>query len=765
MKRIINILLIICATSLIAQTPTGSIKGKVIDNGTKEPLVGVNVIILKTNLGAATDQNGEFVIHSVPVGGYSIAFHYIGYEKVVKPDVMVRPNRITFSHAGLKMSIVQGEQITVTAGYFQKNENEPVSVYSFNAEEIRRSPGSAGDVSRILLALPSAARVTDNANDLMVRGGSPIENGYYIDHIPIPNINHYPAMGSTGGPIGALNVDFIDDVKFLTGGFGAIYGDRLSSIIDIQFREGNREELDSQIDMNMAGFGGILEGPFADQRGSWLISARKSYLDLLVDAIGTGVAPRYGDIQMKMTYDLNARNKLTFIDIFADNRISFGRDNSIEMGDPTYGKYKGQQNTIGLNWRSLWHKGGYSNLSLSYSHQKSTDSFFDTHDQRMFVDNDSREGVFHLRNTNHYRIDNDKKIEFGLNLSYDNSRYKYYLAADTMVYVVDAQVDTMLREAISVDRRFSAHKTGLYFTYIWNPLSKLTMSMGLRGDYFSYNKQFQLSPRFSIAYQVNDLFSVNFATGIYYQQLPFYLLTQNEANKDLAVPRATHYVLGFDYMLRHDTQLTVELYSKDYSDFPLTHDDPGSFVVDDGTSMSHFMNYDLTGGGKAYTRGIELLLQKKLAQNFYGLVSASVFRSKYRDLFGKWRNRNFDNRYLFSVIGGYKPNNKWEFSVRWNIAGGVPYTPLNVESLNATGLNIVDSQNINSKRYPDYHSLNIRFDRRFHFRGSSIVAFLSLWNVYNRKNIAGYFWNEIDKKEDVYYQWTFMPIGGFEYEF
>ena len=752
-------------TALYAAQPTGTIKGKVFDEETQEPLLGVNVILMNTNMGAATDNNGEFYIPKVTIGNYSLTFRYIGYEKVTRTDVIVRPDRITFLNVGLQMSFIAGEEITVTAGYFPKEENEPISVYNFNAEEVRRSPGSAGDVSRILLALPSAARVADNANDLMVRGGSPMENGFFVDNIQIPNINHYPTIGSTGGPIGVLNVDFIDDVTFYTGGFSAAYGERLSSIIDIKFREGNRDEIDMQLDMNMAGFGGIIEGPLPNKKGSWLFSARKSYLDLIVDAIGTGVAPRYGDIQGKATYDINSQNRLTFLDIYANNRINYNRNESVDAGDPAYGGFKGQQNTFGINWRYLWNENGYSNTSISYALQLSNDQWFNTKKGDMLVENDSYEGAVNIRNINFYRMDKNKKIEFGFNSSYDMSSYNYFFTPDTTAFVIDTKSDTLIKAAIDLDQYFSAVKTGLFFNFIWNPLPKLTTTIGVRGDYFSYNEKYQLSPRISTTLQLSNLYSINAAVGLFYQNLPLYLLTQNEKYKNLKIPNATHYIIGMDYMLTADTKLTIELYDKEYNDFPLTFDNPTSFVVDDGRSTSFFRNYDLTSGGKAYSRGIEFLLQKKLAQDFYGIISASTFRSKYKDLLGKWHNRIYDNRYLFSIIGGYKPNNKWEFSLRWNYAGGVPYTPLDIVSLSSGGLESINTEKINSERYPEYHSLNIRFDRRFHFQKSSIVAFLSLWNVYNRKNIATYYWNEIENKQDEYYQWSFMPIGGFEYEF
>lgn len=763
-KLLILTFALLAFTNLFSKT-TGTIRGKVVDEETQEPLLGVNVTLMNTQKGAATDEAGKFSIQNVPIGSYNLIFQYIGYKKMVRSDVIVRPDRITYVNAGLFSSFVEGEEVVVKAGFFQKEESEPISVANFNAEEVRRSPGSAGDVSRILGALPSAARVTDTVNDLMVRGGSPMENAFYIDNIQIPNINHYPTIGATGGPIGVLNVDFIDDVNFYAGGFSAAYGDRLSSVVDIKFREGNREKVETQLDMSMMGFGGIIEGPLARDKGSWFMSVRRSYLDILVKILGEGTAPRYGDVQGKVAYDLNSQHKLTFINIFANNYINEDWDTSLEEKDPDYGHYRGRQNTVGMNWRWLWSDNGYSNTSVSYALQTSDSKWFYTKTKLLKNSFDSFDGSFTVRNMNYLKFNKYNKIEFGLNLLHDQFDYQFVIAGDTVEFISDDKIEILIKDELHMDTDLTVTKSGAYFNYIWTPCEKFATTLGVRGDYFSFNKSLEISPRFSATYKVNNLLSFNAGVGLFYQNLPYILLAQADNAKDLETPQATHYILGMDYMLTADTKLTIEAYSKEYQDFPLTHDDPTAFVVDDGMFERGFRSYDLVGGGVARTRGLELLIQKKLAVDFYGIISGAMFHSEYKDLLGKWRDRAYDNQYLFSVIGGYKPNNKWEFSVRWNYAGGVPYTPLDVESLSTDAPEKVYTEQTNSQRYPDYHSLNVRFDRRFHFESSSLIVYLSLWNAYNRKNVSYYYWNEVENKQVTEYQWGFMPIGGLEYEF
>ncbi len=245
------------------------------------------------------------------------------------------------------------------------------------------------------------------------------------------------------------------------------------------------------------------------------------------------------------------------------------------------------------------------------------------------------------------------------------------------------------------------------------------------------------------------------------------VLSQNKKHKNLKDPVAYHYVIGLNHLLTDDTRLTIELYDKEYKNFPLDSTTPSLFVLDElFYRFGLFFNHDnLVDTGKAYSRGIELLIQKKLAEDFYGLVGASYFRTRYRDYNEIWRDRVFDNQYTFSVEGGYKPNNKWEYSIRWIYAGRAPYTPFDIEASETINRGVFNQNRINEVRYADYHSLNIRFDRRFHFNKTNLITYFSIWNAYNRKNIAAYYWNEFENKQDTFNQWSLLPIFGLEYEF
>lgn len=737
----------------------GTIKATVTDAITNAPLIGASILITGIKAGAASDINGQASIKNIGVGGYSITVSLIGYESLTLTDVMVRPERTTFIAAKLNPSAVETEGIVVSSGYFNDPPSRPTSTIGYNAEEIRRSPGTAGDVSRILNILPGVAKVDDQMNNLVVRGGTPAENGFYVDNIEIPNINHYPVEGASGGPIGLINTDFIENVSFSAGGFPASYGDKLSSIMEIEFRDGNRDEFDSQIDMHMAGFGAVVEGPFAKGKGSYLASARRSFLDFLVDAIGTGVAPKYSDYQAKVVYDLTPGDKLSFLGIAGIDYIKFDKQQSIDDGNSAYGKYKSYEYATGTNWRHIWGQRGYSNTSLSLLGIRYDTYFSETKSDLLLSDNVSDDRAAQIRNVNVYQIGRTDFIEFGFDSKYYFNKYDIHYGSYT-----NALGDTVPPLIINNDA--NSPKFGLHASVTLNPLKPLTTTVGLRYDYFDYNQHSHLSPRFSFSLKFSERLTLNGATGIYYQNLPLNFLAQKESNKELKDIVSNHFTLGFGYLLTGNTKISLEGYYKSYDNFPMDPAQPLFFAADAVTYYGFFGNYEsLSDAGIARAYGVEAIIQKKLVKGFYGLASLALSKTEYKALDNIWRDRMFDNRVIMGIEGGFKPNNKWEFSARWIYAGGVPYTPLDIEASRAINRSVLDGNRVNAERYPDYHSMNVRVDKRFLFSRSNLILYASIWNLYNRKNVSSYYWNEIEQKQDVIYQWSTLPVLGIEYEF
>lgn len=736
----------------------GGLTGVVRDVYTGQLLQGMVVGIEGTDFKTVTDRNGTFFFKTVPVGTYALKFIYPEMQPQVKTDIVIKSNRTTTVDISIELVTQVEEHVRVTATYFNNSLEKPVSATNFNNEEIRRAPGSGGDVNRIIAGLPSIAQVSDQVNSLVVRGGSTNENLYMVDNIPIPNINHFPFQGTAGGAISLINVDFIRDVEFYAGGFSTIFGNRISSVMNLSLREGSREKFNGQFSIDFSGAGVIAEGPLPGKKGSWMISARRSYLDLLTELIDAGAAVEYSDILWKIVYDLSERSKLTILGVLGFDKSKVTREDAIELGESIFGDSRHREYTVGLNWFWLWSDFGYSDSSLSWSSAKFDYDFMNTAKNESYLYNQSDEVSWHFRNINHINLFSGHKIKIGLEAEYFSSAYKYR---------TESYIDPLNQSIPSVSRDIDigSSRAAASLDYGIQPFSWISLNLGLRADYFSYTESTEISPRATVAFRISSRSLISTNVGIYRQNLPLLLLYSTEENRNLKGPRALQYSLGIKHILEESLQFSLEAYYKQYMNFPIDSEQGSLCILDDIFGFSMFGYTALTDEGKARSYGLEFVLQKKLMDKFYGMISGSWFRTQYQDLSEVWRNRVYDNRFVFAIQGGFKPDNKWEFSVRWLIAGGRPYTPFNLEASKIVNSGIYDEGRINTLRLPAYHSINLRLDRRFYFSGSNLTVYLSVWNAYNHKNIASYYWNEIENKPGYTYQFSILPVFGIEYEF
>ncbi|MEM1042148.1 MAG: TonB-dependent receptor [Bacteroidota bacterium] len=740
-----------------AQPRTGTLKGTVADAATQEPLAGVNVVVADLGIGAATDADGAFSIPGVPVGTHRIEVRYLGYEPVLRTDLIVQPGRSTVVTVELREAVLEGDAVTVQADYFGRGA-DPTSVAAFSAEEIRRAPGSGREIARVLSALPGVAARGETSQDLFVRGGSPAENGFYVDGIFVPGVQHFQTGdGSSFGPTGILNTEFIDRIAFSTGGFSAAYGGYTSSVSDIRYRDG-AEQFTGEVGVDFTGGTGIVEGGLPGGRGSWFVSGRRSYLDVIAGAIDAGGAPSFGDLQGKLAWQPGRGHELTLLNLFGTSRFEQTAEDAVEDGAADFVDAQNTQNTVGLGWRALWRGDGFTHTTASHSFvRRGLDVRLVDGGARDLAE-ETRTNHFNLRSTSLWRVAPRLQAEFGGEVWVERGAFE--LERDPFVARNGEAQPGYRRDETLTDAR-----PGAFASVTVQPTARLEATLGLRADYASLSETATLSPRASASYQLTDRLALSAALGVYRQAVPLLLVSFNDANERLGPYRADHYIAGASYLLTPDTRLTVEAFAKEYRDLPQytpgnPQADPG-FVLDSRGDFSGALD----AGGRAWARGVDVLLQKKLAENFYGLASASYFRSRYRDADGAWRNRDFDARLLFSVVGGYKPNDRWEVSARWSYLGDRPFTPIDAAASASLDEEVLDVARFNEERLPAFHSLFLRVDRRFFFPRSSLVTFVSLWNAYNRTNVEGVFWNVTERLVEEQAQFSLLPIIGFEYEF
>jgi len=737
----------------------GRILGKVIDAKSKRALVGTNVLVEGYNYGSASNLRGNVSIDNLPIGNYNIEISHIGYMPITLTDIIVKADKITFFETELIPQLIMSKEVIVTSDYFSLPSQHTTSSSKFSYEEMRRTATLGGDITRIINSLPSISNENE-ANHIVARGGSTIENAFFIDGIQVPTINHFSFSGTTGGLFSILNLDFVKNINVYAGGFASKYGDKVSSIVDIHLREGNREEVEGQFDFNFGGISMQIEGPLKNNSGSWMISAKHSFSDIVLDLIDELEQPiKFNDLQGKINFDINENHKLSFINILSLDDWLTPRKYSIGNFWNWYGNFNQMQNVFGASWKYLWGKKGFSKTSLSHIYQDEETSLLFTTTESPKLNLNTTNNYFQIRNVNSYEWSDNHYFEFGLEGKYVTNVSDNHFAEQINFFGIP-------KPELKINENFNEFKFAAFFSDEWTSIDKLKLIPGLRIDYFTYNQNIDFSPRISAEYKLSDSFSLIGSTGIYYQNLPLHFLSQNKNFNSLENIKSFHSVIGFNWLLAEDTKLTIELYNKDYSNTPVDTDLPSVYLLDEAIyDVFYSDHFNLVNSGKARSRGIEFMIQKKLSRNLYGSISFTYFRSRYKNENDKWRDRVIDNKYLASVEGGYKFSNEWEISLRWNYSGGMAFTPFNETLSQLYGFGVFDITKVNTERIPDYFSTSIRVDKRFHFSSFNLITYLSIWNFFDRENVSIHGWSTQYNLAVDYKLMSSIPVLGLEMEF
>jgi hypothetical protein len=725
MKRHSLFLIVLFIVSLaIAQPPqTGKITGSIMDASTNEPLIRATVLVLGTNLGAASDLDGNYMIDKVPVGTHSLQVNLLGYKSVIIPDVTVTAVKPTDVDIALRQNPLELQGVTVKPNFFEQVPDKLLSTQSQSNAEIRRLPGGLEDVVRAISILPGVAQVQNGRNDLIVRGGAPSENLYVVDGIEVPNINHFGTQGATGGPLSFINLDFVENTTFSSGGFGVRYGDKLSSVTRIDLRHGRQDRWGGKATISATQFGLNVEGPLSD-RGGVIFSARRSYLDFIFKAAGFAFVPEYWDFMIKANYDLNERNRLTVLGLSAINNVKQFNDTAEKRYNNSRILSSDQYQAVsGLTWRRLLHK-GFSTVTLSQIFFRFDQMQSDTLRHPLFS-NASKEIETALTANLLWRLSAGTEATIGLQAK--------QIRFNSDLYLPPLQTDFG-----SLVSSQSAADTVAYKAAGWLQLEqrikRVSITLGGRWNYFGWlqDKSF-FEPRLGLRYELSNLTRLNASVGRYSQSPSYIWLTANAANQNLKFMAVNQYILGMEQLLRDDVKLSLEGYYKDYSDYPTSTARPYLIMANTGAGFggaeegfASFGVDPLISGGSGYARGVELFIQKKTsAIPHYGLLSISYNQSAFKALDGKSRPSSFDQRWIVNFGGGYIFNSKWEVSGKFRLATGRPYTPYGVDLTKF-------SAEYNSMRLRVNHALDLRVDRRWALSGWSIITYLDIQNIYNR---------------------------------
>lgn len=748
MRKFLFILLFLPTfTYLYAQT--GSIRGRVYDASTNEPLPFTNLIIWgEPKIGSVADLDGNFIFTAIKPGFVRLQVTSVGYEDKITEEIQVINNKETFIDIPMTPLVVQLQGVVVKASPFMKRDESPLSMQTLGISEIEKNPGGNRDISKVVQVLPGVGATPFGfRNDLIVRGGGPSENRFYLDDIEIPYLNHFSTQGASGGPVGILNVDFVREVNFYSGAFPAARGNAMSSVLEFKQKEGNREKLKFRATLGASDLGLTLDGPMGD-RTNFIFSVRRSYLQFLFSVLELPFLPTYNDYQIKIKHDFDQKNQLSIISVGALDKFSLNTG----IKDPT----DDQQYILGyLPVNEQWsyaigavykHFGenGYHTLVLSRNMLNNVAYKYEDNDEdnpdKKLLDYQSQEIENKLRYEKNMTL-SAYKINYGAGVEYA----KYNNETFQKVFIANEQ---QIRDYSSSTDLF---KYGLFGQVSRGfARDRLTLSLGLRMDGNSFSKEMsnpleQISPRLSASYGITKQFYLNFNTGRYYQLPPYTMLGHrnnegNLVNKDLGLKYiyVDQVVGGVEYRPNDDARLTVEGFYKHYSDYPFSVTDSVS-MASKGADFGVYGDEAVTPTSKGRTYGLEIYFRDTDLAGFNILASYTLVRSEFTDSKDAYIPSAWDNKHLFNITVLRQFGKTWNAGVKWRFAGGSPFTPADLERSS-----LIEAWEVNNRAIPDYdlyntmrlsqfHQLDVRVDKEFFFKKWSLNIYLDVQNVYNFK--------------------------------
>ena len=745
MKRLLSVLLLCHITiSFLWAQPVHQVKGTVIDKSSRQPLEFINVMIVGLNKGGVTNAEGKFSIEQVPPGIYRLQASAIGYKTVTTPEYILSTRDL---HIQIEMEENQTELegVTITASPFRRDIESPVSLRIIGLQEIEKSPGANRDISRIVQSYPGVAfSPIGYRNDLIVRGGSPSENRFYLDGVEIPNINHFSTQGASGGPVGILNADLIREVNFYTGAFPTDKGNALSSVLDFKLRDGDMERNSVKATLGASEVSLASNGHLG-KKTSYLVSVRQSYLQFLFDMLGLPFLPTFTDAQFKLKTRFDAQNELTVLGLGGIDKMKLNTKADDEDNEYILSYLpKIQQETFTLGAVYRHYAGAHvQSVIASHSYLNNRNTKYRQNDESnpdnltLRLRSTEQNTQFRLENSSSFR---NWKVTVGANLDYS----QYSNTTFQKVYTDHAQT-------FDYHTYLDIMRWGLFGTINYTSIDeRFTASLGLCTDANNYSAAMkdmtdQLSPRLSLSYQLTEHWSLSGNAGLYYQLPPYTALGFKNNNGLYANKYALRYMqvsqgsIGINWRKGDTFEVSLEGFYKDYDKIPLSVAD-GIPLTCKGNDYGVIGNELLTSTAQGRSYGAELLLKWLIAKKLNLASSFTLFKSEYRNnKESEYIASAWDNRFIFNLRGTYNLPRHWSVGMKVSCIGGAPYTPYDadksslVTAWNAQGKPYYDYTRYNEERLPAFTQVDIRIDKTFYLKRCMLGFYIDLQNIAGSK--------------------------------
>ena len=738
------------------------IQGKVVDVSSRKPLSGAKIQVDKQEALATTGADGAFEVKGIEPGYHTITVTVDGYESESSSELLFTYDKSPYILLELTSLASGVGEVSIRKTSIQKREAEsPVSSQKLSIREIERNPGGNRDISKIIQSLPGVVSVPGYRNDVVIRGGAPSENKFYLDGIEIPIINHFQTQGSTGGPVGLLNVNFIKEVNFYTGAFPVNFANGLSSVLDFRQMDGNANKAKYRFTLGSSDVGFTADGPMG-KKATYIFSARQSYLQGLFSVLGLPFLPNFIDYQAKVKVKLNDKDDISFLMVGA---VDFFRLN-LKVNDNITDSLQLKSNKYILGYLPVYRQWNYTfgTVYTHYGKGSKTQYFL----SRNMLNNTSYKYRNNDESTEDNRIFTYNSIEEENKLRVENSRslnrWKVLTGAgvEYVQFGVDNKAKILIPGApgtagtvkdIAFNSQLNLAKYSGFVRAYRNVMGNGTLSFAGRLDGNTFNKEMQnvlnqptASVSASLPTKVDGLF-FNANVG-QFTQLPSYtILGYRNAAGELDNLNRVKYIrnrmvaAGLQYNKVKDTRITLEGFYKKYANYPLALND--SICLGNlGTDFAVVGNEPVSSvcDGRAY--GMEFLIQKRSRSGLYGILAYTLSWSEFNDKNGKAVNSAWDSRHTISLVGGMKLKRNWEMGAKFRMASGRPYTPYDVQrslvkgNWDVKGVALNDYSRLNAERLGTFSQLDVRVDKVWYFKRSSLNLYMDIQNFLNKEYVG-----------------------------
>jgi len=774
-----SVLFVSWMSFVFSQTPTQIIRGKIIDAETKITLPGANIVLMFSDplKGATSNTGGNFTIENVPVGRHTLKVSYVGYKPAMIPEILVTSGKECIVNVELQVLVVMSGEVEIKATVNKDKPVNPmamVSARTFNVEESRRYAGAIDDPMRMVANFAGVvANAGVNSNQIMIRGNSPKGLLWRVDGIDIPNPNHFAFVGQSGGGFTIISSQVLNNSDFYTAAFPAQFGNALSGVFDMRFRNGNNFRHEYAIQLGLQGLDVAAEGPFSKkQSSSYLFNYRYSILSFLqyIDPWMKNKIPTFQDLSFKLNFPTPGSGTFSLVGIGGLSKVTA---HSL-MDSTQWHKLDNRSESI-LNNRmwaiALIHQINLNKATLLRSCVSATYNFIG-YNENLLTSSYGKQPVDSLKHQN-LRTTASVSInhKFGT---------RYSLRSGVMVNNLSYNLDIKSRNPTTgIFQQVNKGKGNSNFVQAFiesrtDVTNEFFISAGLYFQYLSLNNRYAFEPRLAVHWQVSQKHAINIGyglhsqledIGVYLVEIPVNPGISGQPNRNLNFDRSHHFVLGYDYSIRPDMRLKIETYYQYLYDIPVIQGSYFSMI----NSTGDYVNDPLVNSGKGRNVGIDITFEKFLTKQLYSLVTVSLFDSKYTGGDGIERNTRFNSNYVINLLVGkewtIKKKNILGFNVKGSFTGGEHYVPIDLQKSIMQHREVPDETNAYVPRLPSFFYLDLTLTYRLNYRKVSGILAVQIKNLLNHQPDVGYLYDEYNKTIEPQKSLGILPLISYKIEF